>query len=97
MAKVTTFPSESLESTRILVINIAVNSEVAIPINKVVANPLIGPVPKINKIKAVNPVVMLASKMDDKALLNPSETAFICPFPFLSSSRIHEYVQKLKH
>ena len=51
---------------------IAVNNEVKIPIRSVVANPLIGPVPNTYKIKAVNPVVILASKMEDKALLNPS-------------------------
>ena len=50
----------------------AVNSEVAIPINKVVAKPLIGPVPSIKRIKAVNPVVMLASRIDESALLKPS-------------------------
>ena len=54
------------------VINIAVNKEVPIPMSKVVANPLIGPVPKTNKISAVNPVVILASKMEESALLNPS-------------------------
>ena len=51
---------------------IAVNNDVPIPINNVVAKPLIGPVPKINRIKAVKPVVILASKIDDNALLNPS-------------------------
>ena len=55
---------------------IAVNKEVPIPINKVVANPLIGPVPKTKRIKAVKPVVIFASRMEDKALLNPSFTAF---------------------
>ena len=44
------------------VIKIAVNSDVAIPISKVVAKPLIGPVPKIYKTNAVRPVVMLASR-----------------------------------
>ena len=55
------------ESTKILVIKIAVNNEVAIPINRVVANPLIGPVPNKNKINAVRPVVIFASKMDERA------------------------------
>ncbi len=41
----------------------------------------------MNKIKAVNPVVMLASKIEDKALLKPSEIDFLIPFPFLTSSR----------
>ena len=53
---------------------IAVNKEVKIPIKRVVANPLIGPVPKLNNINAVKPVVMLASKIEDNALLNPSLT-----------------------
>ena len=52
----------------------AVNKEVKIPMRSVVANPLMGPDPNTYKIKAVNPVVMLASKIDDSALLNPSLT-----------------------
>ena len=47
----------------------AVKSEVAIPINRVVANPLMGPVPKTKRINAVSPVVMLASKIEDSALI----------------------------
>ena len=54
---------------------IAVNNEVAIPIKRVVANPLIGPDPNTNKIKAVNPVVIFASKIEERALLKPSLTA----------------------
>ena len=38
----------------------------------VVAKPLIGPVPNTNKIKAVKPVVMFASKIEDNALEKPS-------------------------
>ena len=52
------FPDEIYHSTSILVIKIAVNNEVKIPINRVVANPLIGPVPKINKTRAVTPVAV---------------------------------------
>ena len=44
--------------------NIAVNKEVIIPINNVVAKPLIGPDPKTNNMIAVKPVVMFASKID---------------------------------
>ena len=69
------FPLLILASTNILVINIAVNKEVAIPIKSVVAKPLIGPEPNTNNIKAVSPVVILASKMEDRALLKPSLTA----------------------
>ena len=80
MEKFNIFPLEILASTNILVIKIAVNSEVAIPIKRVVANPLIGPEPKTNNISAVSPVVMLASNIEDSALLNPSLTACFCPF-----------------
>ena len=52
---------------------IDVNNDVPIPINKVVANPLIGPVPKTNRIKAVKAVVMLASKMEDIAPFHVNE------------------------
>ena len=69
-----------------LVMNIAENREVAIPISNVVAKPLIGPVPKIKSIIAVKPVVMLASNIEDNALLKPSAIDFFRPFPFLSSS-----------
>ena len=57
-----------------------------IPIRSVVAKPLIGPVPKTNKTKAVTPVVIFASKIDDNALLKPSETACFRPFSLRSSS-----------
>ena len=58
------FTSQLINS---LEIKIAVNKEVIIPINNVVANPLIGPVPNVYKINAVNPVVIFASKIEDKA------------------------------
>ena len=73
----------------------AVNKEVAIPINKVVAKPLIGPVPNTKRINAVKPVVIFASKIDERALLNPSETDFLRPFPFLSSSLILSNINTL--
>ena len=50
-----------------LEIKIAVNSEVIIPINRVVAKPFIGPVPKVYNINAVNPVVIFASRIEDSA------------------------------
>ena len=53
---------------------IAVNKEVKIPIKRVVANPLIGPDPNTYNINAVSPVVILASNIEDNALLNPSLT-----------------------
>ena len=49
----------------IRVMKIAENNEVIIPIPSVVANPLIGPVPKKNRIPAVNNVVTLASIIAD--------------------------------
>ncbi len=83
------------QSTIKRVIKIAVNKEVAIPINKVVANPLIGPVPKMNKIKAVKPVVIFASKMEDSALLKPSSIDSFKPFPLAISSRIRSKISTL--
>ena len=65
---------------------IAVNNEVPIPIRSVVAKPLIGPVPKINKISAVKPVVIFASNIEERALLKPSEIDLRIPFPLSSSS-----------
>ena len=73
-------------------IKIAVNNDVAIPINKVVAKPWMGPVPNINNIKPVKPVVMFASKIDDNALLNPSLIASFWAFPFASSSLIRSKI-----
>ena len=66
-----------------------------IPISSVVAKPFIGPVPKINKINAVKPVVIFASKIEDNALLNPSDTDFLKPLPFLSSSRTRSNIKTL--
>ena len=95
VANETSFPFTERESIKSRVMKIAVKREVAIPINKVVANPLIGPVPNTNKIKAVRPVVMFASKIEDNALSKPSATAFNCPFPFFSSSRIRSKISTL--
>ena len=51
---------------------IAVNIEVTIPIDKVIAKPLTGPVPITYKIKAAIRVVTFASKIVINALENPS-------------------------
>ena len=64
VANAKAFPLAKRPSTSNLVTKIAVDKEVAIPIRSVVANPLIGPVPNANKINAVRPVVMLASKIE---------------------------------
>jgi len=47
-------PALTSLSIKIRAIKIDVNNDVAIPINNVVANPLIGPEPKANKITPVN-------------------------------------------
>ena len=47
---------------------IAVNIEVAIPSESVIANPLIGPVPNPNNSTAAMRVVMFASAMVENAL-----------------------------
>ena len=93
--KDTFFPFSFRSSTKIRVINIAVNKDVAIPISRVVAKPLMGPVPNTNNISAVRPVVMLASKMEDRALLNPSATALRIPFPLRNSSRTRSKINTL--
>ena len=74
---------------------IAVNKEVAIPISNVVANPLIGPEPKTKRINAVKPVVILASRIEDNALLNPSPTDCFNPLPLFNSSRILSKIRTL--
>ena len=78
-----------------LVIKIAVNKDVAIPISKVVAKPLIGPEPKIYNTSAVRPVVMFASNIEDSALLKPSLIDFFNPFSFLNSSLILSNIKTL--
>ena len=46
---------------------IAVNIDVMMPSDSVIANPLIGPVPNANSTIAAISVVMLASAIDDSA------------------------------
>ena len=72
------------------VMKIAQNNEVAIPIIKVVAKPLIGPVPNTKRINPVKPVVIFASIIDGIAprILNASLMASFNPFPDRNSSRI---------
>ena len=57
------------EEVKCLAIKYAEKSVVIIPIPKVTANPLTGPVPKINKITVASKVVMFASKTVILALL----------------------------
>ena len=49
------------------VTKMAVNTDVTMPTSKVTPNPLTGPDPKANRINAVMPVVIFASKMADSA------------------------------
>ena len=55
--------------------NTAVNIVVKIPITSVIANPLIAPVPNQNRIKPINMVVKLESKIAENARLKPRSTA----------------------
>ena len=70
---------------------IAVNIEVTIPIDRVIAKPFTGPVPIIYKISAVINVVTFASKIVTKALEKPSLIADCGSFSF-NSSRIRENI-----
>ena len=58
---------------------IAVNIEVTIPIERVIAKPFTGPVPITYKIRAAISVVIFASKIVTNALEKPS---FIANFGF---------------
>ena len=88
-------PLFTYQSINNLVINIAVNNDVKIPMINVVAKPLIGPVPNTNNIKAVKPVVILASKIEDNAFAKPSLIASFCALPLASSSRIRSKISTL--
>ena len=71
---------------------IAVNIEVIIPIDKVMANPFTGPVPITYKIRAVIKVVTLALKIVTNALEKPSLIAVWGSFS-LSSYLILENIK----
>ena len=70
-----------------MIIN-AVNTEVTIPIDKVTANPLTGPVPKKNKTNESIRVVILASRIVPKDLEYPDSTAAKGLLPLNYSSLI---------
>ena len=72
--------------SRILVTVIAVNMLRTMPRLKVTANPLIGPLPKKNKITAANNVVTFESKIVTKARLNPASIEARRVFPARNSS-----------
>ena len=63
------FPLLTREEIISLVINIAAKREVIIPITRVVAKPLIGPVPNVYRIIPVSNVVTFASIIELYALL----------------------------
>ncbi len=65
VANFNTLPLFNWYSKINLVIKIAVNKDVKIPITKVFANPSTGPVPKNHSTKPVNKVVMFASIIEE--------------------------------
>ena len=75
--------------------NIAVNIDVKMPIDKVIANPLTGPVPIAYKTIAAIKVVILASKIVVKALEKPSLIASCGDVPVPSSYLILENIKTL--
>ena len=75
--------------------NTAVNILAAIPIHRVIANPLIGPVPNWNKTTAAMKVVILASTMVLKALAYPASIAARTVFPTRISSRMRSNIKTL--
>ena len=60
--------------------------------DKVTANPLIGPVPKYISTPAVIKVVRLASRIVEKARLKPDFTVLCSDFPVRNSSLIHSNI-----
>ena len=73
----------------------AQNTEVAIPIARVMPNPFTGPVPSQIKILAVIRVVRLASMIVEKALAYPPSRAFSGLLPALNSSLIRSKIKIL--
>ena len=67
---------------------IAVNIDEITPMDKVTANPLIGPVPKINNIIDAIRVVIFASAIVENAFLYPNSIEASGVEPFLISSFI---------
>jgi len=61
--------------------NTAVIIDAPIPMIKVTPKPLIGPVPKLYKTMPAMSVVMLASRIDVNALLNPESIDTLTLFP----------------
>ena len=84
-------PTNNLNN--VLVINIAENILINIPMLKVKANPLIKLVPKKNKIKATIKVVILPSLIEGQLLLNPSVSETAKLFSSFSSSLIREKIR----
>ncbi len=68
--------------------NTAVRNDAAIPIIRVMANPLMAPAPKMARMTPVMIVVRLESKIAEKAFLYPSSSALRKVLPAASSSLI---------
>jgi hypothetical protein len=80
-----------IDTISLVIIN-AVNTEVTIPIDKVTANPLTGPVPKKNKTNEAIRVVILASRIVPKDLEYPDSTAAKGLLPLKYSSLIRSKI-----
>gem|GEM_PF-5498769 len=74
---------------------IAVNIDVRMPIDRVTAKPLIGPVPMANRMPPTSKVVRLPSRIAEKALSKPSWMARWIDMPLAISSRIREKMSTL--
>jgi len=72
-----------------------VKNEASKPMIRVVANPRIGPVPKLNNMNAVMIDVRLESKIAENACLYPSARAFFTSFPLRNSSFVLSYISTL--
>ena len=81
------------KSAKVRVTKRAQNTEATIPIAMVKPNPLTGPVPSQNKIKAVIKVVTLASNIVEITLLNPFVKLDSGDFPSSRSSRIRSKIR----
>ena len=77
---------KTILEARCLEIKYAENSVVNNPIERVTANPLIGPEPKINNIIEAIKVVIFASNIVTIDFLKPKSKACMFEFSFLNSS-----------
>ena len=73
----------------------AVNMLAAMPMIRVTAKPLMGPVPNWNRKTAEMTVVRLESKIVQNAFLKPASMADLGDLPRLSSSRMRSKISTL--